>query len=411
MSTEPALSTVQRPPAEIRPTSRVYSWQRSLLARYLHSISDPAVRIELFDGQVFNPDVVSPVASVRFRNLTALLRTVRDPDLNFGDDYSAGDAEVDRLVPFLEEIFRCVKNAPRRRHPFLSQRASLSAARENIHHHYDIGNDFYRLWLDERLAYTCAYFPNSELTLEAAQLAKMDHVCRKLRLRPGESVVEAGCGWGGLALHMAARYGVTVRAFNISHEQIAFARDIARRESLADRVEYIEDDYRNISGSCDAFVSVGMLEHVGIENYRRLGEVIDRSLTPSGRGLIHTIGGHKPFQFNRWIQTRIFPGAQPPSLREMMDIFEPHDFAVLDVENLRLHYARTLHEWLARFERATDRVREMFDERFVRAWRLYLASSAAAFTTGWYQLFQVLFNRRNCNDVPMTRAHLYPQES
>jgi cyclopropane-fatty-acyl-phospholipid synthase len=407
MNSEPAISTVQRPPTENRPSSRVYSWQRGLLARYLRSISDPAVQIELFDGQVLNPGVTSPIARVRFRNLAALFRTVRDPDLNFGDDYSAGDADVDRLVPFLEEIFRGMKNAPRRRHPFLSQRASLSAARENIHHHYDIGNEFYRLWLDERLAYTCAYFPSPGMTLEAAQIAKMDHVCRKLRLRPGESVVEAGCGWGALALHMAARYGVKVRAFNISHEQIAYARDLARQQSLADRVEYIEDDYRNIKGSCDAFVSVGMLEHVGIENYRHLGEIIDRCLTADGRGLIHTIGCHKPFQFNRWIQTRIFPGAEPPALSEMMDIFEPYDFAVLDVENLRLHYARTLHEWLARYEQATDRIRTMFDERFVRAWRLYLAASAAAFSTGWYQLFQVVFNRRTCSDVPMTRAHLY----
>jgi cyclopropane-fatty-acyl-phospholipid synthase len=384
-----------------------YPWHRRLLARHLEAAAGPTVQIELFDGRVLLPCATSPIACVRFRNFAALFRTLRDPELNFGDEYSAGEIEVDRLEPFLEEAFAHSKNAPRRRHSLLPSRHSRRAARENIHHHYDIGNDFYHLWLDARMAYTCAYYARPDLTLEAAQIAKMDHVCRKLRLQPGERVVEAGCGWGALALHMASRFGVQVRAFNISHEQVAYARDWARREGLSGRVEFVEDDFRNIAGRFDAFVSIGMLEHVGIDNYRVLGEQIDRCLTPDGRGLIHTIGCHRPFQFNRWLQSRIFPGAEPPALSEMMTIFEPHDLAVLDVENLRLHYARTLHEWLARFEKVSERVREMFDERFVRAWRLYLASSEAAFATGWFQLFQVLFNRRTSNDVPMTRDHLY----
>src|SRR5690606_24874192 len=149
---------------------------------------------------------------------------------------------------------------------------SLRKSRDNVYHHYDIGNEFYRLWLDEQLAYTCAYFPEPEVSLEAAQVAKFDHVCRKLNLRPGERVVEAGCGWGALALHMAREYGVTVRAYNVSREQIAYARRRAQEEGLADRVEFVEDDWRNVTGRYDAFVSVGMLEHVGKHNYRKLGE-------------------------------------------------------------------------------------------------------------------------------------------
>jgi cyclopropane-fatty-acyl-phospholipid synthase len=149
---------------------------------------------------------------------------------------------------------------------------------------------------------------------------------------------------------------------------------------------------------------------VGVENYRDLGRVIDGCLTPSGRGLIHTIGRHRPMAFNRWMSDRIFPGAHIPALSEMMEVFEPHDFAVLDVENIRLHYAETLRHWLARFEAVSDRVAEMFDERFVRTWRLYLAGSMAAFTTGWTQLYQVLFNRHTSNEVPWTRAYLYENE-
>jgi cyclopropane-fatty-acyl-phospholipid synthase len=260
------------------------------------------------------------------------------------------------------------------------------------------------------MQYTCAYFSEPELTLEAAQLAKLDHVCRKLQLKPGESVVEAGCGWGGLALHMAERYGVSVRAFNLSHEQVAYARKRAAEVGLSCRVEFVEDDYRNVSGKYDAFVSVGMLEHVGLENYSALGRVIDRSLTPLGRGLIHSIGRNVPQPFDPWSDARIFPGAYAPSLREMLGVLEPCRFSVLDVENLRLHYARTLEHWLERFEGAVDKVAHMFDDTFVRMWRLYLAASIATFRLGGLQLFQVVFTRESNNRIPWTRDHLYRDE-
>ena len=248
---------------------------------------------------------------------------------------------------------------------------------------------------------------NLYLNGNEAQRAKYDHVCRKLWLRPGDEVIEAGCGWGGLALHMARHYGVKVRAFNISREQVAWARDRARLEGLERRVEFVEDDYRNIDGRCDAFVSVGMLEHVGVENYAGLGEVIASCLAPHGRGLIHTIGRNRPAKLHPWIEKRIFPGARPPALSEMMQVFEAREFSVLDVENLRLHYARTLLDWKALYDAREDRVRAMFDERFVRSWRLYLAGSVAGFTTGSLQLFQVVFAPRHNNDLPPTRAQLY----
>jgi cyclopropane-fatty-acyl-phospholipid synthase len=260
------------------------------------------------------------------------------------------------------------------------------------------------------MVYTCAYFSSPSLTLEDAQLAKMDHVCRKLDLQPGQTVVEAGCGWGALARHMATQYGVTVRSYNISHEQIAYASDRARREGFADRVEYVEDDYRNIGGQCDAFVSVGMLEHVGVENYATLGAVAKNALRENGRGLIHSIGRNHPDTMNAWIERHIFPGAHPPSLSEMMQIFEPHDLSVLDVENLRLHYARTLTHWMERFEANAGRIEAMTDPAFVRAWRLYLAGSIAAFAAGDLQLFQVVFSPGTCNDIPWTRRHQYEND-
>jgi cyclopropane-fatty-acyl-phospholipid synthase len=287
----------------------------------------------------------------------------------------------------------------------------LSESRRNIHHHYDLGNEFYKLWLDRKaMQYTCAYYPEPALTIEQAQQAKMHHVARKLRLSAGERVVEAGGGWGGLALFMAKNYGVKVRSFNISTEQIAHSREWAERENLAGLVEFVEDDFRNMTGKYDAFVSVGMLEHVGPGNYESMGQLMSRVLTPEGRGLVHTIGRDRPGRLNDWIDKRIFPGAHPPTLREMMDLFESSKFSVLDVENIRMHYAETLKAWLERYEENVEAVRDMFDEPFVRAWRLYLAGSIMAFVRGNLQLFQVVFARSGANNIPWSRKHIYVDE-
>ncbi|MGQ0635325.1 MAG: class I SAM-dependent methyltransferase [Planctomycetaceae bacterium] len=382
----------------------------------LRSGGSPPVRMILWNGDEIVESRGPIVGSVVIRDRATLFALAIDPNVAFGDGYAKGRIDVrGPLVDVLCALTHGQNQASPpgwlRRWLFRSTRRrrshSVHASRDSVHHHYDIGNDFYRLWLDERLLYTCAYYADLHMTLEQAQLAKMDHVCRKLRLRKGERVVEAGCGWGALALHMAEKYEVSVRAFNLSREQVRYAREQARSMGLAQRVEFIEDDYRTISGSYDAFVSVGMLEHVGQENFAELGRVVDRALTPEGRGLIHSIGRNAPRPLDGWIDKRIFPGAYPPALSEITHIFEPWRFSVLDVENIRLHYARTLEHWLERYERSVDRVRRMFDEQFVRTWRLYLAGSVAAFRTGSLQLFQILFAREANNEVPWTRAQLY----
>jgi cyclopropane-fatty-acyl-phospholipid synthase len=239
----------------------------------------------------------------------------------------------------------------------------------------------------------------------------MDHVCRKLGLRPGETVVEAGCGWGALALHMARHYGVRVQAWNVSREQIAYARERARSFGLDDRVEFVEGDYREIRERCDAFVSVGMLEHVGRRSYAELGRVIERSLDRAGgRGLLHFIGRDRPGPLNAWIRRRIFPGAYAPTLAEVSrGVLEPARLSIVDVENLRAHYALTLRHWRERYERAAAEGRVAFDERFRRAWRLYLAGSEAAFRTGSLELFQVTFAPIGSGAVPWTRRGLYAE--
>ena len=271
---------------------------------------------------------------------------------------------------------------------------TLTRSRDNIHHHYDIGNEFYSLWLGETMAYTCAYFPTPKAALDEAQVAKMDHVCRKLRLRPGQSVVEAGCGWGSLALHMARHYGVRVRAFNISREQIAYARERAKAQGL-DRARSSSSrtttatsparTTRSRRSACSSTSASRTIPNwVGsspLASSRPVSASSTRSAATAGsRCIAGSIGAFFPARIRR-------------RCKQMMDIFEECNFSVLDVENMRLHYAKTLECWAALFERSKERVAQMFDERFVRMWRLYLHGSIAAFRTGEMQLFQVVFAR------------------
>ena len=388
-----------------------------LARRVLAAADDPPIRLRLWTGEVVQ-GAGSPIATLELRDAGVLWGLLRDPDRGFGQGYASGRIGfVGDLTEFLVEIFR--RMAARRAGQALALRPrrqllrakAVASSLENVHRHYDLGNDFYRLWLDPTLSYTCAYYQTAQATLAEAQQAKIHHVARKLRLEPGELVIEAGCGWGGFALTVAQRYGVRVRAFNISREQIEHARAAARAAGLTGQVEFIEDDYRNIPGHvtarCDAFVSIGMLEHVGIAHYAELGHLVHRLLEPHGRGLIHSIGRSAALPVSGWIRDRIFPGSEVPSLAEMVSLFAPDELAVIDVENLRPHYALTLRDWLSEFERSTDEVRRMFDEEFVRTWRLYLAGSRAAFQCGDMQLFQVLFAPRSNQEWALTRAQLY----
>lgn len=397
-------------PVRLRPAwSLERSWVESLYDR----VGRPRLTIVLWDGTAIG-DKQSPVGQIVVGSPSVLRRLLWSPNLAFGECYSEGTLQVvGELLAVLVEINRGLSLVRDRRSGrakrFTSYTHSLAKSKSSVHHHYDLGNEFYRLWLDERLVYTCAYYPHPTATLSQAQEAKLDYVCRKLRLQPGERVAEAGCGWGALAMHMARHYGVSVKAYNLSTEQIQYARDWAQREGLSDKVQFVQDDYRHLTGEFDAFVSVGMLEHVGPQNYRGMGQLMNRVLNPVGRGLIHSIGRNVARDLDPWTEKYIFPGAHPPSLREMMDLFEEDGFSVLDVENLRLHYAKTCADWLANFDQVADRVGQMFDERFVRMWRLYLAASSAAFVNGDLQLFQIVFTREKNNSLPITRADWYSQ--
>lgn len=398
-------------PATTQPRARLFDrW----LATHLQRVIEPAaVRLELWDGSSPYTGAHPPIGSVLVHDRTALLGLILDPDLQFGEAYMAGRLEIrGDLGTVVEALTRITLGPPtwrERLRSVLQRPNSLRDARRNVHHHYDLGNAFYQQWLDTDLVYTCAYFEDPAMTLEAAQHAKFDLVCRKLRLQPRECVVEAGCGWGTLALHMARRYGVRVKAFNVSHEQLAYARDRAQREGLSDRVEFIDDDYRNVQGEYDAFVSVGMLEHVGLQHYESLAEVLRRVVRrPGSRGLLHFIGRDAPRPLNAWIRRRIFPGGYAPTLAEVANrVLMPAAMSIVDVENLRLHYARTLADWRERFKNVEENVRAQYGASFQRAWELYLAGSQAAFSTGWMQLFQIVFVPVSTVPPYWARAEMY----
>jgi cyclopropane-fatty-acyl-phospholipid synthase len=380
--------------------------------RLLAGLPHVPMRIALPGGAIVGPEQ-GALATLRFRDRRALLDLLIDPELAFGDLFTAGRLEVEGdLVALVDAALRgslgvgLRDRLPRRlRERRLDQ--DLGRATANARRHYDVGNEFYALWLDERMLYTCAYFPTPEATLEEAQLAKMDHVCRKAGLRPGMRVLELGSGWGALALHMARRYGVEVRAYNVSLEQVEHAREQAEKQQLAGRVEFVLDDWRAARGRYDAFVSVGMLEHVGPDHYVELGALAQRTLAPEGLGLLHTIGRAAPQRLHRWIVERVFPNAHPPALSEMMRVIEPNGFAVLDVENLRRHYALTARHWFARYQANRRRIDELVGAETARAWQLYLAGTAASFQAATLHLYQLVFTRADNDRIPWTRAPLY----
>jgi len=390
---------------------------QALVRWILRSAGNPCISMRLWNGDEIQVSDGDPVACMEIRDAGVLFELLLSPSVGFGECYGQGRIEIEGdLRAFVVEVERALRRRSRGSYYGAKLRSlshaarlnSLAQSRHNVHHHYDLGNDFYKMWLDDRMVYTCAYFERPDMTLAEAQVAKLDHVCRKLQLQPGQTVVEAGCGWGALAMHMAEHYGVDVIAYNNSHEQVRYARERAAEAGLDGKVTFVEDDYRAIHERCDAFVSIGMLEHVGLAHYRMLGALIDRCLAPDGIGLIHTIGRSHPAPPDKWILKRIFPGAHVPSLGEMAAIFEPYKFSVLDIENLRLHYARTCTAWLQNFDQVSGQVADMYDETFARMWRLYLAGASAGFESGTMQLYQVVFAPQGSNAVPMTRAHLYP---
>jgi len=390
---------------EVAPRS-LDRWLASLVQQ---QVAPAGVGVKLWDGALVPGSPSRTLGDLVVHDRRTLLGLATNPDLCFGQAYTAGGLDVrGPFEPVLEALSRLSAPEPTWRTRLMTAIASpttLGDARRHVHEHYDLGNDFYAGWLDANMFYTCAYFAQPDQTLEAAQAGKADRVCRKLHLQETDHVVDAGCGWGGFALHAARHVGCRVTAFNVSREQLEFARARARRDGLDHLVSFVDDDYRNITGPCDAFVSLGMLEHVGRRQFDDLARVLARAVRRhGGRGLLHFIGRDVPCPLNAWLRRRIFPGAYAPTLGEVTsDVLAPAGMSVADVENLRLHCARTLAHWSERYEASVGAVRTERGNQFARAWSLYLAGSQAAFASGWLQLYQVVFSPRESDPPWWTR--------
>lgn len=290
------------------------------------------------------------------------------------------------------------------------QRNKRASSRKNVQHHYDLSNDFYRLWLDEGMNYSCAYYPTPDLSLEQAQLAKLRHITAKLNLKPGQSVLEIGCGWGSMAIYMAQHCGVRVVGVTLSDEQHKLANERVAALGLQDKVDIRLQDYRDVTETFDAVVSIGMFEHVGVAHYKDYFDAISARLSDDGAALVHSIGRKGgPGTTGAWIRKYIFPGGYSPALSETYAEIEKSGLWVTDMEILRLHYAETLLEWDRRFQAVRDQVEAMFDARFVRMWEFYLIISEFSFRYGKHMNFQIQL-AKTVNSLPMARDYMIDTE-
>lgn len=330
--------------------------------------------------------------------------------LALGEAYMDGDLEVEgdlyfALDHFLGQMgkFSVNKSALKK---IMHTSTAKKNQRKEVQSHYDIGNDFYKLWLDETMSYSCGYFLREDDTLYQAQVNKVDYILKKLYLKRGMSLLDIGCGWGFLLIEAARKYGIRGVGITLSKEQYKEFQRRIEEEHLEQLLSVKLLDYRDLpklEEKFDRVVSVGMAEHVGRENYQLFIDSVKKVLAPGGLFLLHFISGLKEHSGDPWIRKYIFPGGMVPSLREMISCASERGFHTMDVENLRLHYNRTLLCWEKNFKEHSREVRRMFDERFVRMWDLYLSSCAATFHNGIIDIHQVLFTNGVNNDLPMVR--------
>ncbi|MGZ9100387.1 MAG: class I SAM-dependent methyltransferase [Brevundimonas sp.] len=375
------------------------------------------IRVRLPDGrEIAGAAPGEPELIVTIADLASALRIAANPAVGLGDAYMDGGLTIEggNIHDFLELTASELKGRSGRRPGFgwrltrlRDQANDRLRARRNVRHHYDLTVDFYRLFLDDDLQYSCAFFERPGQSLEAAQSAKKRRLLDKLLIEPGQRVLDIGCGWGGLGLTLAEAGG-RVTGVTLSSEQHRVANERAVRRGLADRAEFKLLDYRDLDQRFDRIVSVGMFEHVGVPNYQAYFDGVARLLDDDGVAVIHSIGRKDgPNRTQPWIQKHIFPGGYIPSLSEVLPAIERSGLWVTDIEILRLHYAETLRAWRERFLARRAEAAALYDERFCRMWEFYLASSEVAFRQLGHMVFQIQLAKRQ-TAVPLTRDYLCP---
>jgi cyclopropane-fatty-acyl-phospholipid synthase len=363
------------------------------------------------------------IGTIAIKTERAARRIGFDPQMALGEAYVDGDLEIlegdlvtivtallregqGGRTPWVLRVRQNLLHALRAWH----ERNTPAQARRHIAHHYDLDYEFYRLWLDAEMHYSCAFHASPDVSLEVAQQDKARRIAAKLALRPGDRVLDIGCGWGAMALHLARHHNVRVVGLSLSREQLAVAERRAAREGLSDRLSFRYEDYREHDARYERIVSIGMLEHVGAPNLADYFRVVRRNLTEDGVALIHTIGRvGPPAPTAAWMRRHIFPGGFLPSLSEVASAIERQRLFTTDVEVLRLHYAETLKEWRRRLNEQRDEIAGRFGERFRRMWEFYLATSEASFRSGVHVNYQLQLSR-TLEALPLARDYLYERE-
>ena len=381
----------------------------TFLIHYLHRFDKYCFTVDLHDKK-YTIGSGQPLFNVVIHKDIPKRELLSSTSLALGEAYMRKDLEIEGdLFTALQCIlsqtsqFSLDKSALKR---ILYTPESKSYQKQQVSSHYDLGNDFYQLWLDPSMSYSCAYFKQEDDTLEQAQHNKVHYILEKLHLQPGMSLLDIGCGWGFLLIEAAKKYKIKGMGITLSHEQYAEFNRRIEKLNLQDYLTVKLMDYRDLPKTgrkFDRVVSVGMVEHVGRENYRLFNDSVKSVLKKGGMFLLHYISQLKEDSGNGWMQKYIFPGGELPSLREMVDIMAEEDFHILDIENLRRHYNKTLLCWDRNFHDHINEIKNMFDERFIRMWDLYLAGCAAAFYTGVIEVHQILVTNGVNNDLPITR--------
>ena len=342
------------------------------------------------------------------------------PDLYLGEAYTDGSLIIENgtLTEFLEIAFKNIGRSEISTYSkilkkiigtyrYLTNYNQITKSKKNVSHHYDISEKLYDLFLDEKRQYSCAYFKDDNNTLDEAQNNKIDHIIKKLNIKPNQKVLDIGSGWGSLAIDIAMKTSAHVVGITLSENQLEYSKKKVKELNLGNQVDFKLIDYREINEKFDRIVSVGMFEHVGRKYYQKFFNQVAKLLNEDGAALIHTIGSvNSPRDPQPWINKYIFPGGYTPSLSEVASPIENSGLIITDLEVLRMHYTHTLRHWKERFLLKKDQVLEMFDERFMRMWEFYLASCEMAFKWGDQVVFQLQLTKK-LTSVPNTRDYIY----
>lgn len=368
-----------------------------------------------------NYNTGKPEFTIDFKKPQVVNDILRHVSLGFGEGYTRGDIEiigdfeklcslvfdpqVAKIKPSLGIILKIIFQR-------LKHRNKLAQAPKNISHHYDLSNEFYKLMLDKRMVYSCAYFKTPHTDLDQAQSDKLDYICKKLLLQPGQTLLDIGCGWGALVIHAAQHYGIEATGITLSKKQLEEAQKRVHETGLDEKINLQLIDYRQLAHnntSFDRIVSVGMLEHVGKENIAAYMKANQKLLKDNGIGLLHTIGNMRSGSINDWTEKYIFPGAYLPEPGELINGFRDTGMEVFLLENLRPHYAMTLQAWLKNLENNIDQLRKIVSEETIRMYRFYLSSCSASFIYGDTNLYQISYSKGYINNagVPLTNSYLH----